>query len=276
MDLISFCRAQGILIDAMPPIGVWKRYPTDDHPRSRNGAVKYMGTHAFVQNHALDEKVATWKPESIEWVERERFRDMAKHEALKQAKLNHEAAQRAAAILRESQLAKHDYLRLKGFPEESGYVWRGPEGDMLVIPMRVGKQLVGCQLIDKHGSKKFLYGQRSSMAEFIFDNGGEHIYCEGYATALSVRLALKNRKIKYTIHVCFSAHNLLKISKSIGSGVVVADNDKSGTGERIARESGLPYWISDTLGQDGNDYHLTMGLFRLSQGLAPLILKHRK
>ena len=52
MDLLNFCRAHGILIDSMPPIGMWKRFPTEDHPRSRNGAVKFMGDHAFVQNHA--------------------------------------------------------------------------------------------------------------------------------------------------------------------------------------------------------------------------------
>lgn len=273
MDLISFCRMQGILIDHIPPIGIWKRFPTEDHPRSRNGAVKYMGTHAFVQNHALDEKVATWKPDSIEWEDRQKFRDIAKREAEKQEQLNQWAVNKAAYILRVSQVAKHEYLKAKGFPDESGYVWTSPEGNVLVIPMRVGDRLVGCQLISEDGSKKFLYGQRSSLAEFVFNNHGTHIYCEGYATALSVRLALKNRKIRYTIHVCFSANNLLKIAKSIGMGLVVADNDRSGTGERVAQESGLPYWISDVVGEDGNDYHQRMGLFRFSQGLASKLLE---
>ena len=64
MELISFCRAHGILIDSPPPIGYWRRYPTEDHPTKRNGAVKFMGDHAFVQNHAMDTEVSIWKPDT--------------------------------------------------------------------------------------------------------------------------------------------------------------------------------------------------------------------
>jgi len=70
MELINFCRAHGILIDSPPPIGVWRRYPTDDHPNKRNGAVKFMGDHAFVQNHALDVEVSVWQPEYAQAIER--------------------------------------------------------------------------------------------------------------------------------------------------------------------------------------------------------------
>jgi putative DNA primase/helicase len=272
MDLIDFCKAHGIVINSMPPIGVWKRYPTEDHPKSKNGAVKYMGDHAFVQNHATQTDVSIWKPESVTEIDREKFRLIAKRESDLQAKNQKLAADKAAFIVKNSQLAHHDYLKTKGFPEETGYVWVSPDGQVLVIPMRIDGHLVGCQLIDKHGSKKFLYGQRSADAEFIFDNKGVHIYCEGYATALSVRLALKARKIRYTIHVCFSAHNLLRMTQKYGHGLVIADNDKSGTGQRIAKESMLPYWISDQEGEDGNDYHLRMGLFRFSQGLASKLI----
>jgi len=276
MDLIDFCKAHGILVNSMPPIGVWKRYPTEDHPKSKNGAVKYMGDHAFVQNHATQTDVSIWKPESVDEIDREKFRLIAKRESDMQAKNQKLAADKAAFIVKSSQLAHHDYLKSKGFPEETGYVWASPDGQVLAIPMRIDGSLVGCQLIDKHGSKKFLYGQRSADAEFVFDNKGVHIYCEGYATALSVRLALKARKIRYTIHVCFSAHNLLRMTQKYGHGLVIADNDKSGTGQRIAKESMLPYWISDKEGEDGNDYHLRMGLFRFSQGLASKLIASKE
>ena len=276
MDLIDFCKAHGIVVTSLPPIGVWKRYPTEDHPKSKNGAVKYMGDHAFVQNHATQTDVSVWKSESVNDIDREKFRLIIKREADLQAKNQKLASDKAAFIIKNSQLAHHDYFKAKGFPDETGYVWISPDGQVLAIPMRIDGHLVGCQLIDEHGSKKFLYGQRSNDAEFVFDNKGVHIYCEGYATALSVRQALKSRKIRYTIHVCFSAHNLLRMTQKYGHGLVIADNDKSGTGQRIAKESMLPYWISDMEGEDGNDYHLRMGLFRFSQGLASKLIVSRE
>jgi putative DNA primase/helicase len=44
-------------------MGVWKRYKTEDHPKSKNGAVKFLGTHGFVQNHATMQEVSTWRNE---------------------------------------------------------------------------------------------------------------------------------------------------------------------------------------------------------------------
>jgi putative DNA primase/helicase len=273
MDLINFCRAHGILIDAMPPIGVWRRYPTEDHPRSRNGAVKYMGTHAFVQNHAIDQAVNIWKPESVAEVDRRKFEALAKREADKQIRDQKLAREKAAFIVKNSQLAFHDYLKAKGFPDETGYVWA--DGNVLVIPMRIDGHLVGAQLIDKHGLKKFLYGQKSNGAEFIFDNKGEHFYCEGFATALSIKQALKSVKVRYTIHVCFSANNLLKLTQKYKRGFVIADNDESLTGENVAKRSGLPYWMSPVLGEDGNDFHQRMGLFKLSQEIVKLLQSNK-
>ena len=60
-DFLTFCRDLGIRIDSLPPVGVWKRYPTDDKPRKRNGAVKYFGSYGFVQNHALMTEPAVWQ-----------------------------------------------------------------------------------------------------------------------------------------------------------------------------------------------------------------------
>ena len=60
MDFITFARSHGIIINELPPVGVWKRYKTEDHPKKRNGAVKFMGTHGFVQNHATSTVVSLW------------------------------------------------------------------------------------------------------------------------------------------------------------------------------------------------------------------------
>jgi putative DNA primase/helicase len=58
-----------------------------------------------------------------------------------------------------------------------------------------------------------------------------------------------------------------KIASTIKSGVVIADNDESKTGERVAQEIGWPYWMSDQVGEDANDTHLRVGLFNFSQSL---------
>jgi putative DNA primase/helicase len=57
--------------------------------------------------------------------------------------------------------------------------------------------------------------------------------------------------------------------------MVVADNDESGTGERIAKQTGLPYWMSDRVGEDANDYHQRVGLFKFTQSLNKSIMVGR-
>ena len=147
-------------------------------------------------------------------------------------------------------------------------MWDNDGAKLLVIPMRIGRDVVGCQLIGEDGGKKFLTGQRTSDAAFVMDSRGPNVLCEGYATALSIRAALTAMKKRYTLFVCFSAHNLGRIAKTLRQGLVVADNDASGTGERVAKETGWPYFMPPTVGQDFNDYHLSTSLFRCSQALS--------
>ena len=267
MEFISFCRAHGIMIDIPPPIGVWRRYPTDDHPRKRNGAVKFMGDHGFVQNHATDTEVSLWQTETPIKVDRKKIaRDMREADAKRMAD-QADAVKRAAFIMSQTVLGKHEYLNAKGFEGAEDMIW-GHEGKKtLVVPMRVDGHLVGCQLIEEDGSKKFLYGQRTSNAELVIDNKGVHILCEGYATALSIQAALKKMSRRYTIHVCFSAGNMKKVAQGLPDGLLIADNDKSGTGERVAKEIGWKYWMSDVVGEDANDTHQRVGLLKLGLSL---------
>lgn len=273
MDLIQFCRLHGILINQLPPIGVWKRYPTDDHPRSSNGAVKFMGNFAHVQNHAVMLEPVTWQAENGQKIDEKRIIRFLSVQEDKTAKLQAEAASKAAFILSQCQQGKHEYLQAKGFPEEQGLVWVSKESKLLVIPMRINNRLVGCQLIDIEGGKKFLFGQKTSGAAMVFDNKGIHILCEGYATGLSIKEALKSMKRRYTIHVCFSAGNMVKVAKTLPSGFVVADHDKpnpqNGTraGHVAVHSIGWPFWISEKEGEDANDSHQRLGLFRFSQSM---------
>lgn len=266
MEFVAFCKAHGILIDHIPPIGVWKRYPTEDHPKKRNGAVKFMGTHGYVQNHATETDVSVWKPDSIAQIDTQAIMRQAREAEQRRQEKAQAAERKAAWILSQCKFGKHGYLKTKGFPDEEANVWMNEGVPILVIPMRERGRLVGCQLISESGEKKFLLGQRTAGVEFIFDNKGPHYYCEGYATALSLRQVLKNMKRRYTIHVCFSAGNLARMAKG-QSGYVIADNDASGTGQRVAEQSGLPYWMSDVVGEDANDYAQRVGIFKFSQSL---------
>jgi putative DNA primase/helicase len=83
---------------------------------------------------------------------------------------------------------------------------------------------------------------------------------------------MKANKLRYSIHICFSASNLKEVARNIPNGIVVADNDPNGIGETVAKETGKPYWLSDTVGEDFNDYHLRVGLFKASQSLKQIFL----
>lgn len=265
-DVIQFANSLGVLVDRLPQLGYWKRYPTVDHPKKRNGSVKWMGDCAFIINWATMTEVAIWRPDTPVKIDRRDLAEQAHRAAQETARRQAEASKKAAWILHQCQYACHDYLKRKGFPDEVGNVWAKDGEQLLVIPMRVCSRLVGVQLIDVAGGKKFLSGQRTGEAEFIIDNKGPHFLCEGYATALSLRMILKNYKRRYTIHVTFSAGNMLKVAANLQGGYVIADHDASGTGERVAKEIGWPYWMSPELG-DCNDHHLREGIFKTGQSV---------
>ena len=259
MRFDDFARAHGLMVGEIVP-DRWVSTPTEDHPQKRNGRYKYLGDVGWVQNWATMETPSMWRSETaaprpfnrIIVEDKKRLADMAK------------AASKAGWILHQTFIGRHAYLEKKGFKDEMGNVWNVDGKSLLVIPMRIDGQLVGCQLIGEE--KKFLYGQKSKGATFDIDAKGPSIFCEGYATGLSVRSAMKAMGVRYNIHVCFSASNLIYIA-SQKKGMVVADNDKSGVGERSAIETKKPYWISDTVGEDFNDFHMRVGLFRASQSL---------
>jgi putative DNA primase/helicase len=267
MDFITFARLHGIVIDHEPRIGLWRRYSTEDKPAHKNGAVKFMGDHAFIQNHATMTEIVVWKANADAKIDHEKIKRIAQQADQDIKRKQIEAAKTAAWMLKESQIATHPYLAAKGFADEQGNIYVKDDVLLMLIPMRVGPNLVGVQIIEPEGRKKFLFGQRTSNAEFVWDNKGPHILCEGYATGLSIRAAMKALKRRYTLHVCFSAGNMEKIAASLPGGFVVADNDFSQTGLNTAKKIGWPYFMPPVVGQDFNDFATEVGLFRASQAL---------
>ena len=264
MTFEDFARAHGLIINHTIPHR-WVAVPTTDHPHKRNGRYKIIGDVGWVQNWATMDKPEMWKGQAPLTINSYVPKD-------DRAELAQKAAQKAAWILKQCTTETHPYLERKGFPDERGNVWQGK----LVIPMRRAGRLVGCQLISGDGEKKFLHGQVTKGASFTIDAKGIDIFCEGFATALSVRAVMQAIKIRYRIHVAFSAGNMKEVCRAFDGGIVIADNDASGVGERTAREIGKPYFLPPTVGHDFNDLHLAVGVFHASQSLKKVLINARR
>ncbi|MHB8915793.1 MAG: hypothetical protein ACYC4K_08275 [Thiobacillus sp.] len=261
MNFVEFASNHGLIVRSLVP-GRWMRVPTETHPRSKNGAYFFDREYGFVQDWSAMTSPVLWKTDKVLdavalAAMQARMRDSQKSYAearrIEQAK----AAVKATWIISQAKMEQHAYLDSKGFPNSLGLVWR-PDDDanLLIIPMRIDKQIVGTQLIDRDGNKKFLTGQRTHDAEYVIGSKGVDIYCEGYATGLSAHTVLAALKIHARVHICFSAGNLVRLAKN---GFVVADNDASGTGQKAAEATNLPYLISDYTGEDFNDLWRRVG-----------------
>lgn len=266
-DFQSFAAAHGLIIHDLE-YGRWCRVPTEDHPTKKNGCYKLMGDVAFVRNWATMDESATWFPAAenkimIDHVALKRTREKAHRELIEGRQ---RAAKKAGWICHQTVQETHSYLDSRGFPDLLGMVWhKTEEENLLVVPMRIEGKIVGCQTIDRDGDKRFLYGQQTKGAEYLIDNKGRDWIVEGYATGLSLRLALHALKVRYKVHITFSAHNLTQMARELPGSLVVADNDLSGAGEAAAKASGRPYLLPPP--GDFNDWHRDIGLFRISQEL---------
>lgn len=250
----------------------WVATPTQDHPRKTNGRYKFLGSVGWVQNWSTMDKPAVWFEDGMDASSHVVVKSIANAE--KDRKLSAEqASKKAGWILKQCVKEKHPYLASKGFNDQLGYVWHKDKESFLVIPMRIDRKIVGCQLINNQGIKKFLKGQTTKGATLSIHAKGFPIFCEGYATGLSIREVLKASNIKYSIHVCFSASNMQFVARKFPYGLIIADNDNSHVGETSARKTGKPYWLSETIGEDFNDFHRRVGTFQASQALKKKLIE---
>lgn len=270
MTFEDFARLHGLIVHSLVP-GKWVAVATEDHPRKRNGRYKWLGDIGWVQNWATMQTPEMWRSEDRD------FKATAVRRAIQDAdrerqRLAQSAAKKAGWIMHQAKPSTHPYLTRKGFPDDIGNVWTTDTGEqLLVIPMRAGPHLIGCQLIDSEGNKKFLYGQQTKGAAFVMDAKGIPVFCEGYATALSVRAVMQAMKVRYTIYTTFSAGNLKDVARDVSGGIIVADNDPNGVGEKAARDADKPYWLSQTVGEDFNDFHQRVGLFKAMSSLKQVL-----
>lgn len=270
-DFIQFASSHGLVIDTLSFSRI-VRCATESKPNKKNGAYFYAGDFGWIQDHAAHESPVIWFSGSIKdhGQAKQKIKESTAKYYQDRARINAEAAKKAQWILSQCELNFHPYLAKKGFPEMSANVWQKDDESILVIPMYKDDSIVGCQMINAEGNKKFLYGQSSQDAYFQIGNGNSVFFVEGYASGLSLHVILQSLKINHTIYVTFSASNLGRFAKCM-DGFVIADNDQSGVGEKVALDSGKRFWMPPVIGFDINDYHVKFGVFKVAQEIKRLI-----
>lgn len=190
-----------------------------------------------------------------------------------------------ARIVGACDQAQHPYLARKGFPDELGLVIADPRpllprsrlgeamaaalpegGPLLVIPGRIAQKITTLQFITAEGDKKNILRGQMGGASHRIATGRETWVCEGIATAMTVRAALRLLGRPATVLSAFSAGNVGKVASGLHGSVVAADHDAPndglgglGAGEYYARKSGRTWAMPPVVG-DWNDLHQAEGL----------------
>ena len=191
-----------------------------------------------------------------------------------------------ARIVAACDQAQHPYLARKGFPDELGLVIEDPrpmmprsrlgeamasalpegDGPLLVVPGRIAQQITTLQFITADGDKKNILRGQMGGASHRIATGRETWVCEGIATALTVRAALRLLGRSATVLSAFSAGNVGQVASGLHGSVVAADHDAQndglgglGAGEYYARKSGRSWAMPPAIG-DWNDLHQAEGL----------------
>lgn len=221
--------------------GRWRRCPTTDKPRKRNGAYKLAigGGRGWFRNWACDDGIQVWdddKPRDVRPV------DMARIEAARQREREYRirSMQSARAFWAGCKPlhSLHPYLARKGLSPLGCADLRGHD-DLLVAPVWSGEWLVSVQTINAAGDKRFWTGAPVKGGCFVLRRQRSAItcVCEGLATGLAIFQAVKQA----TVIVAFDAGNLLPVVQRVrpsGAVVICADNDHR-TEARIGVNPGL-------------------------------------
>ena len=255
---------------------VWKSCKGGSGPRATIGALIALAKEGGYRATAQDRKPVD--PEELKRLAEERAARLAVEQAERAEAVATAAAKAAKLWEAASPDRAHPYLARKQIPGTGARVVR----DQLLVPMRHGPgPLVGLQVIQADGSRKFLTGTPASGAYMTLGKparNGWVVICEGYATGVSIHMATG-----YCVVVAFSAGNLQPVAAKIRAAlpaavlVLAADDDFQTAGNpgvtaahaAAAAVSGLvavPRWIDDRgEGTDFNDLHLAEGLDAVRQ-----------
>lgn len=220
-------RIAGLLPREVVADGRWRRCPTEDKPKKRNGAYKLSigGGRGWWRNWALDDRLHVWDDDRdvapIDRLEMQRRRDQDRArriEAMRGAREFWHQARRMVAL--------HPYLERKGL-SALGCSGLRTHGDLLVVPVFHGEWIVSVQTIAEDGTKRFWPGAPVKAGCYVLESPRPALtaICEGLATGLALFQAVRHARVV----VAFDAGNMVPVvqrMKPAGSVVVCADNDK--------------------------------------------------
>lgn len=246
-------------------------------------------------NWQTGEKATVWLKDERTVEDRKRYAQARRDQEAEDRKRAARAAHVARQIIASAKPETHGYLARKGFPDEhplivdaetvarigGDYLVPADGARAIVVPARIGTQISSVQLIWEDGTKKFLYGGEMGGAAHRIATGRDTWLCEGYATGLSVRAALRGLNRSDTVLVCFSASNIAKVASSFSRRsrcLIAADNDAppaqrpeqfdgKGAGEYFAHKAARPYVMPPDVGTDFNDLHVDQGIFAVQRVL---------
>lgn len=226
-DFAEFLRAMGLKPRQVNADGKWRRCPTTEHPKKRNGSYKLdpTGTIGWAQDWATMDKPATWKADGTktEPIRLDKDAMIEQHRAA--------MAERHAAIARAREFYRtckplrggHPYLERQGLDMTGCYGVRVDDAGWLVIPAFAG-QMVSYQRIAPDGTKRFAPGCPIAGSSYVIErrNHTLTVVTEGWATGLAIFAAIRDCRVV----VAWSAGNLPQDYPRIrGWRVVAADND---------------------------------------------------
>jgi putative DNA primase/helicase len=270
MSFVEFAQAHGVVIEHLITGDRVRRCPTVTHPRKKNASYFFDGRRGWVRCWDGQGTTEWWNdPNAKPWSDAEKREWAAKRaqQERERQQRQRQAVQRAADMLREATPGIHGYLISKGLPDE---MCLRMEDGSLIVPMRdhENNALRGAQVIrwlpdEAKWEKKMLFGMRAEGAVLRLGQptAAETWLCEGFATGVSIHMALRRMRLNASVLVCFSDSNMVHVAASMtGRRYVFADNDVSGAGERAAQDTGLPYCMAPAVGMDANDLHVAQGL----------------
>lgn len=269
-DFIAFARGYGLILDYAVRDSRWHRTATEDHPLKKNGAYTFDGDRGIVINFATMQSGAAWRNGvRVGHVDHVAIRAQRAIVNAQEKARQSEARIKAQHVIDHATFGPHPYFQRKGLPKEMMLVYEGH----IVVPMRdfTTGNLNSVQFINPDGEKRFLTGGKARGS--VYGIGPmltrERWLVEGFATGLSVYMALEYLYRDARVIVCFSAGNLAFVGKQLGQiypkPCVFADNDASKAGARAAEETGLPWIMPPEVGKDANDWHLEHGISALAK-----------
>lgn len=278
MDFQSFAAAHGLQISRLYPSNEVQRCATADKPRSKNGAIFWDGQRGWVCDWAQGGEVHWFdNGQTREFTETDKKAWLQRKQSFEHRQETNwgKAVAVAGELIRTAEPKPHKYLQYKGLPDSLGLV---TPTDDLIVPMRnfASNALQGAQVIRwlpeaMKYEKKMLYGMRAKGAVLRLGprTAFEAILCEGYATGLTIELAARMMRLPACVLVCFSANNMGHVASMVkGRAYCFADNDASGTGQHAAEKTGLPFCMSDVVGEDANDLYVRAGLLAVAKILS--------